>query len=356
MYRMLKKHMPVKWKLFMRYMLQPSGGIFGKSAKYVYMDFGNYGNAGDNAIGISTLDFLRKNVSADVAFFGVTEFYENIKGFKKYIKPDTVIILGGGGNMGVQYHGFERRREMVCFLFRNNPIVVFPQTVDFGDLSAEANRLALRDAVKIYSGCTRLTMCAREKDSYGRMKKFFANARVLLAPDIVLRYQPGLEKLHREHKCVFCFRSDAEKIISDDAVEGLKELAGEHGYAVEMMDTHDRDIHTASEQESIDYVNAKLRPIATAETVFTDRLHGMIFSYLAKVPCVVFSNYNHKVKGVYEWIKDCGFVFMAEGYDEAKHICKDIIWKHPLDKKTDIITDEHFRELTEALKEYDNGR
>ena len=44
----------------------------------------------------------------------------------------------------------------------------------------------------------------------------------------------------------------------------------------------------------------KLKEFAGAQLVITDRLHGMVFCYLTNTPCIVFSNYNHKVLGTYE--------------------------------------------------------
>ena len=38
----------------------------------------------------------------------------------------------------------------------------------------------------------------------------------------------------------------------------------------------------------------------------------MIFAYITGTPCYVFDNLSHKVSGVYEWIKDCGYIKYCE--------------------------------------------
>ena len=43
----------------------------------------------------------------------------------------------------------------------------------------------------------------------------------------------------------------------------------------------------------------------------------MIFAALTGTPCIVFSNYNHKVKGTYEWISYLPYVKYAETAEEA---------------------------------------
>ena len=45
------------------------------------------------------------------------------------------------------------------------------------------------------------------------------------------------------------------------------------------------------------------KEIQESELVVTDRLHGMISSYINNVPAIVFSNYNHKIISSYEWVK-----------------------------------------------------
>lgn len=56
-----------------------------------------------------------------------------------------------------------------------------------------------------------------------------------------------------------------------------------------------------------------------SEIVFTDRLHGMIFSAITGTPCIAFPNVSHKVKGVYDWVlKDCPYILFMDSFDKEK--------------------------------------
>lgn len=348
----LKRYIPVKCKLYVKYILQSKNRFDFQNSKFVYIDFGNYGNAGDNAIGLSTLDFIRKNISVDINYFMVSEFYNNVKMYKRMIKKDTVIILSGGGNLGVKYLEFERIRELICILFKDNPIIIFPQTLDFGDLTNSMNQHILSEAQKIYSKCRDLTICAREKKSYDMINQYFPQNRVILVPDIVLRYRCNNLEHNKNKKVLFCFRKDEEKSIDDYTIKELKKIADNKGYGIEEADTWDKGMIFHNESESREYVMNKIDKFSTAELVLTDRLHGMIFAYLANTPCIVFPNNNHKIAGVFEWISNCGFILLANNLEEA-----DTLWQKyfsegykPIDETR--ISDCDFMELIKLLKIY----
>ena len=44
----------------------------------------------------------------------------------------------------------------------------------------------------------------------------------------------------------------------------------------------------------------KFKDFQKSELVITDRLHGMIFCYITKTPCIVMPNNNHKILMTYE--------------------------------------------------------
>ena len=52
----------------------------------------------------------------------------------------------------------------------------------------------------------------------------------------------------------------------------------------------------------------------------TDRLHGMIFSYLVGTPCIVLDNKTKKVSGVYNsWLSKTDLIFPLF---EPKEVCE----------------------------------
>lgn len=63
-----------------------------------------------------------------------------------------------------------------------------------------------------------------------------------------------------------------------------------------------------------------MQEFASAKLVITDRLHGMIFAALTQTPCIVLGNYNHKVKGTYEWLQELPYICFADTVQQAAEI------------------------------------
>ena len=74
-----------------------------------------------------------------------------------------------------------------------------------------------------------------------------------------------------------------------------------HEYLVENIDTMNECRVNIEDRERI--VLKRLVLFASYDFVITDRLHGMIFSYICGTPCIAFDNKTHKVSGVYNsWL------------------------------------------------------
>lgn len=350
----IKRVIPIEIQLWVKYLKAPYNKREERLEKYVLIDIANSGNIGDNAIAVSEIDFIKKNISQSVSYFNGNDFFNNIKWIKKNITENHVILLNGGGNVGVPYVYNEIIREVACVIFKKNKIVMFPQTVDFGDLSILCNRVMLKNAQTVYGRHSNLTLCAREKKSYELMMEYFPKNKVLLTPDIVLRYMPQLKsKIERnQNKVYLCVRNDVEKAITHDQVNKIEVNLKKWGYSVEYTDTYIGEYIVESIEEARSMVNSKISEFRSAGLVITDRLHGMVFSYLAKTPCIVISNYNHKVKGVYEWIKNCGYVYYAENADYVLKIAGEILEKkhEKLDDKNSDDWDRMFSELIENIR------
>lgn len=72
-------------------------------------------------------------------------------------------------------------------------------------------------------------------------------------------------------------------------------------------------------------VEQKIEMWSRASIVLTDRLHGMIFSAITGTPCVAFSNYNHKIKESYEWIKYLPYIKYAENITQAREYIEELV-------------------------------
>ena len=62
-----------------------------------------------------------------------------------------------------------------------------------------------------------------------------------------------------------------------------------------------------------------------AKLVITDRLHGMIISAVTGTPCIVLDNYNQKVSGSYQWIKDLSYISYLDSIEDLDRIIEKMI-------------------------------
>ena len=116
---------------------------------------------------------------------------------------------------------------------------------------------------------------------------------------------------------------DEEKYVGDGVWFELKAWLEQRGLSCFETDLFsDERITKVNRKEC---VRKKMQEFSDAELVITDRLHGMIFSALTGTPCVVFSNYNHKVKGTYEWIKYLPYIRYVESVREAKGFIPELL-------------------------------
>lgn len=93
----------------------------------------------------------------------------------------------------------------------------------------------------------------------------------------------------------------------------------------------------------------KLDDFAKSKLVITDRLHGMVFAKLTHTPCIVIGNYSHKVKGVYEWIKESKFILYVENIDKIDENINFILKKDLKEKENKIKF--NYDKLINILKE-----
>ena len=276
-----------------------------------------HSNLGDSAIVLAQIIFLKKLGIKNERIKEVTfrEYYEYRKILKKCIKKDDLIVSLGGGNMGNQWKGEEVFRYDLLNDFKENPIIIFPQTIHFVD--TENVEQEKRESVEHYESQNKLTMIAREQKSYETMKNLYKNTNILLAPDIVLSTKKeDYDVVSGERKGVlFCIRNDVEKSISNDDWEILKKKVKENGLEYRDTDMHAEESVTKENRQEL--VKKKMQEFCDAKLVVTDRLHGMIFAAITETPCIVFSNYNHKVKGTYEWINSLPYIRFAENVSQA---------------------------------------
>mgnify|MGYP002520369981 CR=1 FL=1 len=95
----------------------------------------------------------------------------------------------------------------------------------------------------------------------------------------------------------------------------------------------------------------KLVQFSRAKVLVTDRLHGMVFAAITGTPCIVLSNYNHKVKGTYEWIRYLPYIRYAESVDDVEKYLPEILALENCEYDNKPLL-PYFERIAEVVKKY----
>lgn len=273
--------------------------------KYILIGVPEYENLGDIAIGYAEQKFLRKYCPKPFELLVITEhnFWKYLKKIKHSVTSHDVIFIQGGGNFGNQYYYQEILRRKIILNFKKNKIVIFPSTFYLIDMERNIDRYSS------FYDRRNLTIFARECVSYELLKKHF-KVEIALVPDIVLSLPVHSYGIKREGIAV-CLRNDVESRFSRNDKDEIKKAAYKIKGHVTLFDTCIHQSVPFEKQESV--LEQCWQDIASYELVITDKLHAMIFCILTNTPCVVLGNYNHKIKGVYDWVsKSSGVIYIED--------------------------------------------
>ncbi len=316
---------------FIKSRLKKSKVVFDVKKKYAFIFLAaDYNNLGDIAITYAQHLFLANNLPGyEIIEIPVGQTYSYMESIKKLPKENVLITLIGGGNNGTLYEFIEEPRRFILREFRNYKIVSFPQTILFED-SDEGN--PYKDAfIKTCKRCSDLTLVAREEFSYDSYKKIVENT-ILLTPDIVFSLcgSVNIPCDRRENWIACILRDDKEKAVKMSEQEDAIEKVLHNKYILRNMDTCDIVYNVDKKAIITNY----LTELSKAHLAITDRLHGMIFCYITKTPCVVLENNNHKIRSTFEtWLSDQNFIILSSyeklGEDITKLLNLDHIEVHP---------------------------
>lgn len=329
--QLLKIYSEMKRKA--NYILSPKELGLKKNHKksIILMGGPEYGNLGDHAIAYATQKFLSsKSKGYDYVELTEDDILYNVRKIKDAIKSEDILLLQGGGNTGDLYPDQEKVRKIVLREFPNNKVILMPQTIYF-----KKNAYA-----EIYYQNSNLVMCARERKSYEIMKDLYT-CKIILTPDIVFSLFNNMVEKNIERKGgLICLRDDCEKIKDGVSAQKLSRILTDMNIQSEYISTvRNYAIRKAEREKELESLLNKYR---SAQIVFTDRLHGMIFAVITKTPCVVFPTFNHKVIQSYMWIEKLGYIRLCDNIDNIKEIIDYVL---SCRKDEEINFDEKFRPL-----------
>lgn len=287
---------------------------FAKNKKKIYIiGTEEYGNVGDHQIAEAICNYL-KTVFPEYMQMEITiRTYQSYKaGLKKYIKPEDLIVLTGGGNVGDVYLAAHNLRSDVIRNWPVNTKIIFPQTIFFKNFGADAD--IFNQCKELFTYKNNVTLFTREKTSFEFAQKHF-NCDSFLAPDIVLSMNLQAP-IPRKRQVLLCFRSDEEKSVSQEITEQIELFLQEKSISIQKTDLQlDYWVEKINRKTEI---AKKISLWQESCLVITDRLHGMVFAAITGTPCIVFSNYNHKVRGTYEWIKYLPYICYAKSIEDVQ--------------------------------------
>lgn len=311
---------------------------------FVIIGSPNHGNMGDVAITWSTIKLLEQLYPDDNVFdITMDEFPYEIDAIFHLLKTQDVIILQGGGNLGNMYPDDEMIRRYVISRFRNNRLIIFPQSVYFTDDSDGKKELEI--CSRIYSDNKNLYMLARDKYSFGIMTKYFKalSARTV---DVVLSQKVQGNALREG--AMICLRGDKESILSDENKKDIVDIVSSLYSKVVTTDTVIE--FDGNKNERFERLADKLDVFQNAEIVITDRLHGLIFSVITNTPCVVLPTVNTKITSAFEDLDMAAGIDLIKSAEELRdallnlQLCSDINYDNkPVVEQYKAILDKIFK-------------
>ena len=324
--------------------------------KKVYI-FGTpeHSNLGDSAIVISEKYLLTDcGISSErIKEITFEEYTNNRKLMRSLINRKHLICHLGGANMGNQWIKEENFHRMLIEDFRFNQEMIFPQTI-FYDNSLKG-RMEMNNSIPFYNK-KNLTIAARERTSYEIMCSIYPEANIILVPDIVLyagiqAFSMSNDSFEKEG-VLLCFRDDAEKKISEADQSYVRDFLIKKGYKFTNTDMHANEKVTKLNRNEL--VKKKIEEFLRSQVVITDRLHGMILSVITGTPCIVFGNYNHKIKGTYDFIKKLGYVKYIENIKDFDDIFFKMVNLENCKYDNDFFV-SRYQELSRCVKNWMNN-
>ncbi len=319
MFKLLKRIIPNKWRKKIKGIIKRKQYRQYKKQcrqngqkEYILLETPIHGNLGDHAIVIAEYEMLK---SCQIVPFEVPTFEAELcySYLLKNIAKDAIILITGGGNIGSEWLREEKFIRKIIQDFKEHKIIVFPQTIYYKD--DEVGREQKELDKQVYAQAKKLYLCTREEKSYELARQLFQKAEILLLPDIVLSLAPHIDEGKREG-ILLCIRNDAESNINEETKNNIRKVAEQFSTIVNNTDTVEKKKITKKIRKK--ELNQKLKEFSKYKLIITDRLHGMIFAALTRTPCIAIGNYNYKVKGVYQWIKDYPCIQYVETVQELQ--------------------------------------
>lgn len=291
------------------------GPAFRRGQRAAIFDFPFYLNPGDSAIWLGTARWLSDH---GVAVHSVHRRESLERGMWPELDRDVVVVFMGGGNFGDLYPEHQALRIAALSRYPENPVVHFPQTLNYHDPSQSGEISAA------LSGRPSVTMAWRDRPSLAAAERLLPGPTHVLSPDAACGFPGWVRSREARDDFVSVRRTDAEA-SPDEAVrsfgrtvdwdiglvrkvewKGLSALHALLDGVGRVASAPARALRTSMYAE-LTRVNldAALDTLSSGRVVVTDRLHGHILCALMRVPHIALPDRYGKVQHYYEtWSQD----------------------------------------------------
>ncbi len=292
-------------------------GSLHRKPNFILISTPAHGNLGDQAIVSAQKQILADCGISNVIEIQSVEYLSHKSIIRRVVRKKDVIVIDGGGNLGSLWPTEADRINDIVKRFPSNRIIIFPETAYF-----QANvqgRWIYGETKRIFAFHKKLNIFLRDEPSYMCMRDMLPNGNVHLCPDIVLYLKGKVQISEQKRDGIFlCMRHDTEKVVDDTQVDSLKNGITDLEITFSEGDTViDRLVSCSNRQAEL---NKKFSQIASHKLVVTDRLHGMIFSYITNTPCIAINNRNKKVESQFKWIKESKQIVICQDVNEILSI------------------------------------
>lgn len=311
----------------------------------IFIAVPTHGNLGDQAIVYAQYRIFEKlGLKDNIIEIKSHEYNMFNEKIEKVIKPNDTIVIDGGGNMGTLWMHEEYKMRDIITRFKNNKIIIFPETVFYSDDILGKNEF--EKSKSIYGNHKNLHICVRDKRSYDLIKESYKLANIKYTPDIVL-FVDNFKTYSERKDAIMCIRRDKERVTNTITIEKIEKILFKNNLKVSYSSTIIEGTVSKKNRERVLY--KKWEEFSSAKIVITDRLHGMIFSAITGTPCIALNNCNGKVKGVYEWIKSLPYICFCENIENIEKDIEKLI-NIKTNKYSNKFLIESFNPILEMIK------
>lgn len=311
-----------------------------------------HSNMGDQAQTFCTEKWISKNYPTHKIFV-LNSIQANIKDYfvlkliKKHIKSNDKVFLHSGYHT-TDIYLFEEKLNRFCVnLFKDNQIIVLPQTVYFEDVEES------KKSEEIYKSHKNIIFLARDEISFQSANDLFSDCTVKLFPDIVTTLIGTKKYANKREGLLFCMRNDKERVYSEQVMK-------------DFMNKYAKNMMVSLTDTTIDakpaYINRNRKKIlenmfdkfSTYKAVVTDRYHGTIFSLISNTPVIVLGTADHKLSSGVKWFPQefDNYVFYADNLIEAENYINYVLAKEYKYDLPQYFNEKYYNNLKNII---DNG-